>query len=120
MKQPTHIADNQNLLSLAHWLQQRRVGNLRLNYVSWLAVLTLFLVAQTISVLHSSVHPFHEHTQLCDAVEKAADPRIDASPFVVQLPKFQPPIYQLPVYRFTPPPAFYSAFQSRAPPFFSV
>lgn len=117
--QTIHSSQNQ-VASRAHWMQVRQVGNLRLRYLTWIAALALFLVAQTISVLHAGVHPFHEHTQLCDLVEKAADPRIDSPSFTPSWAKFSALSYQLPIYQFTPPLAEYSAFQSRAPPRFSV
>lgn len=117
--QTIHSSQNQ-VASRAHWMQVRQVDNLRLRYLTWIAALALFLIAQTISVLHAGVHPFHEHTQLCDLVEKAADPRIDSANYTHSLPNFLHPAYRLSVYQFTPSLISYSAFQGRAPPLFSV
>ncbi|WP_173274063.1 hypothetical protein [Thiosulfatimonas sediminis] len=98
----------------------RQVGHIRLRYATWLVALALFLAAQTIALLHAEIHPFHEHTQLCDVLEKAADPRVDSPSFTVALSKFSMPVDVQPVYRFVPPLAVYAAFQSRAPPSISV
>lgn len=45
----------------------------------------LFLFAQTATLLHAEIHPFHEHTEVCNAfemVEHQAPGLVDFTPFI--------------------------------------
>jgi hypothetical protein len=45
----------------------------------------LFVLTQTAGLLHSEIHPFHEHTASCDLFDKMAHP-VDSS--VAKMPVF--------------------------------
>ncbi|WP_178862839.1 DUF2607 family protein [Thiomicrorhabdus cannonii] len=48
-------------------------------------LLALFVSAQTASLLHAEIHPFHHHTAECDLLEQIAQPVQAASDAVAPL-----------------------------------
>ncbi|WP_319380670.1 DUF2607 family protein [Thiomicrorhabdus sp.] len=76
----------------------------------------LFLFAQTATLIHSKIHPFHEHTAQCDVFEGVEHQAADA-PTVVTVP-FEAAtvvICHAPKIRFHFSASF-DAFLARAPP----
>ena len=78
----------------------------------------VFLFAQTAALIHSEIHPFHEHTEQCDVFEGVEHQVADA-PSVLTLPleAVTLSLYRSPTTNFNFSTRF-GAFQARAPPAF--
>lgn len=77
---------------------------------------TLFVSAQTASLLHAEIHPFHHHSAECDLLEQLAQP-VQAAADAAVLPqahgtilKIAIPVVSAPVLAVVVP------YQGRAPP----
>ncbi|MGE4500363.1 MAG: hypothetical protein AB7C96_08485 [Hydrogenovibrio sp.] len=110
-----------NQRTLTNTLPKRWFQPFRADTVSWRHLLLAFvlLFAQTAALLHAEIHPFHEHTEVCNAFDGVEH---QASAFT---PTFELP--QTPVYRDVWRPdsilsfaaTFAAVYFSRAPPAFS-
>ena len=100
------------------FLQQKcSLGNLRLPRGWWLFAFGLFLFAQTQTLVHESIHPFHEHEVYCDAFDKAGQPRVDSPFFQFDLPRVEALLFRPVFYFFQPLAVSYRCYLVRAPPF---
>ncbi len=52
----------------------------------------LFVLTQTAGLLHSEIHPFHEHTASCDLFDQLAQPIDGPEPFAtnISVPHYLP------------------------------
>lgn len=82
-----------------------------------LSLLVFFLLAQTVTLWHAEIHPFHEHDELCEVFEnlEKLPVIIDTAPVLVEA---TPAAH--------PPPTFFprnvvrtlvAVYDARAPPF---
>lgn len=69
-------------------LRSMPLFGLRLSHfnIKWIApFILLFVLTQTAGLLHTEIHPFHEHTASCDLYEQLAQPINDLEPFAARL-----------------------------------
>ncbi|WP_319558391.1 hypothetical protein [Thiomicrorhabdus sp.] len=100
--------------------QRYSLGKFYLPRAWWLFVFSLFLFAQSASVVHAEIHPFHEHSVYCDAFDQAAEPRIDTPFFQFQLPTVEIPSFKPVFYHLAPQEVAYRNYSVRAPPSLNV
>ncbi len=56
--------------------------------IKWIApFVLLFVLVQTVGLLHAEIHPFHEHTESCDLFEHLAQPVDDVENFTANVSK---------------------------------
>lgn len=81
----------------------------------WMLVLAL-LAAQSISLWHSEVHPFHQHTAACDGLSVMDHKAADKLALAIDIPVFefaQPVLWQAVSVFFS---SSFPAYFGRAPP----
>lgn len=77
----------------------------------------VFVLMQGMSLVHAAVHPFHEHGEVCDWIDHAAQPTtLSADDPLASVVSFAP-ILSLADYQAWWFSAIYPPFHQRAPPF---
>ena len=97
-------------------LNKIKLNNIRFRYHIFLLLLTVFLVAQTATLLHSEIHDFHEHEELCetfDNLEKQSVIIDTSSVFIEVIPPPSNCLINLACHFVR---VSISAYDSRAPP----